>query len=135
MQLVGLLQALIAQSHFCPKKYQFNFLQSEDNTFETFDGDDWRHKLLPTDKFMGSPVKVLNCSQTFSFWAILLQNRWLEKSSHSNMKFKQKAKHSIILDMLKFQKKILQEIFVLRKMRHLLNYSGKFYVSKSKFQD
>jgi hypothetical protein len=24
---------------------------------------------------------------------------------------------------------------VLRKMRHLLNYSGKFYVSKSKFQD
>jgi hypothetical protein len=32
-------------------------------------------------------------------------------------------------------KKILQEIFVLRKMRHLLNYSGKFYVSKSKFQD
>jgi hypothetical protein len=47
---------------------------------------------LPADKFMGSPVKVLNCSQIFSSWAILLQNTWLEKSSHSNMKFKQKAK-------------------------------------------
>jgi hypothetical protein len=53
---------------------------------------------LPADKFMGSPVKVLNCSQRFSSWAILLQNTWLEKSSHSNMKFKQKAKYSKNID-------------------------------------
>jgi len=62
--------------------------------FENFDGEDRRCKLLPADKFMGSPVKVVNCSQTFSLRAILLQNTWLEKSSHSNMKFKQKAKSS-----------------------------------------
>jgi hypothetical protein len=122
---VGLLQAFDSLISFLPKKPPIQFSPNLRTTrLKILMVRDRRCKLLPADKFMGSPVKVLNCWQTFSLLAILLQNTWLEKCNHSNMKFKQKAKYSkniekypswiarstkiiLFLDMLKISKFIL----------------------------